>query len=242
MVLPMPAGTMGPQMQGPLPEGSRSRIKKCVMVMIVSFVAKLIAGTFLFGPFIVLSASLNLLLNTLIGIFMLSDDVHLGKIHAYLMRSCFRSCEQNCQTGLSCLMPFVMCNFITVIMDILFGNTFSLISSSMPIIFKPESWPNLSFGVFFSIFVFSSLFAIIAQIVAMYAGWAVMKDIGGFDGGGGGAFGGPQNAGGGYQPPSYQPSQPAQQQGSRPGFAASRPPQQQTFQPFGGAGHTLGSR
>lgn len=248
MVVPMPAGAMGAPMSGPLPDTFRKRIKGSVTVMIISLVAKLISGSFLFGPFVILSSSLNLILNTIIGIFLMSDDTHLGKLHRSLMRTCFSSCEQQCQgqNGMNCLMPFVLCNFITVIMDVIFGNTFTLITSGIPVVMKPESWPNLFFGIFFTLFVLGTATALLAQVCAMYFGWKAYKEVAGIDGGLGGGLGG---AGGSYAPPSYRPAGPApgsqpsaQQQGMRPGGGMASRPQQQSFQPFGGAGHTLGSK
>merc|ERR1719413_34741 len=103
MVIPIgggggdPLAGGGPLIGPPSPELQRrlKRIKVCLIFLILSLIAKLTAGILLepsnaLGP---ISSCLSLLLETMIGIFLLKDDRLFGPIHACILRTCCAGCQ-----------------------------------------------------------------------------------------------------------------------------------------------------
>lgn len=232
-------------LQGPPPpemEAEFLKVKYCLKAMIGSMLAKLAAGTFVFGLVQTLSSCLNLGLNTLLGIFLLRDDASLGKIYTFLMTHCFQSCGPACTGGMGCLFPFVLCNLITVVLDVLLGPTLIILFKEVPLLTKPDQWTSLLEWLVNLVFTVASASALVAQACAAYFGWQAYKvatasmlgsdqpymPLGGGQqlGGGGGApaaQGGFRPPGGSYRPPPHRQA-----------------PTQQDFKPFSGQGQRLG--
>lgn len=170
--------------------------------------------------------SLNLILNTVMGIFLLRDDPSMARIYQFLITTCCSMCAEQCGGGLSCLLPFVICNVITVVLQILLNGVIQFLIKGFQDLANPSQWPNSIFGFAFGLYFISVLAALVAQIAGSYIGWQaykVVRDSGvtqsGGDWGGGQASGG----GGAVQAPARE---------SRPAS---------NFQPFTGGGQRLGS-
>ncbi|CAL1156024.1 unnamed protein product [Cladocopium goreaui] len=121
----IPIGGMGVPLMGPPPPEVAHRfrvIKYSILILILCTIGELIAGILggAFGQMLV--SSLNLILNALIGVWMLKDDSTIGRIYAFLGRSCCKPCTEQCQGGLTCLMPFIICNLITVLLGLILNN------------------------------------------------------------------------------------------------------------------------
>lgn len=241
MVIPV-GGGMG--MQGPPPpelQAEFQRVKVCLLAMIASMMVKLASGTLLYGFLQVLSSCLNLGLNTLMGIFLLRDDHSIGKIYQFLMNNCFQSCGQMCTGGMGCLVPFVLCNFITVVLDLLLGPTLIIVIKEVPLLLHPAEWASPVAWLENLAFTLSAFSALAAQGAAAYFGWQAYKvaassflgpDVPYMPLGPGQQLGGGQppapsrsGGGGGYVPPTVRQA-----------------PAAQPFQPFSGQGQRLGGR
>ncbi|CAJ1401349.1 unnamed protein product, partial [Effrenium voratum] len=166
-------------------------------------------------------SSLNLFLNTLIGIWLLKDDALIGRTYNFLGRTCCGPCTEQCQGGLTCLMPFILCNLLTVTLSLILNNDIGM----MIALFK-----NMQNAVtFYDAFVYllwlvSALGAILAQVLGSIYGYLAYREIrdSGVTSSGG-------DWGGGY------PQAREEAREARPAAPASN------FQAFAGSGQRLGS-
>lgn len=229
-------------MLGPPPPEVASQFKKikyCVILMIFSTLMRLIAGGLLLGFLKVIMTSMNLLLNTVIGIFLLRDDRDIGRIHQLLINSCCSTCHEQCDGSLRCLMPFVICLVVTVLLDLLQGEVVFVCQ----LLADPKLWAASAsaHNMLIIVWAISAPTAFVSQTLGAFFGWQAFKELRGADPGA--ALGGNL---GGYAPPPFRPAGDAV--GVRPsdGLAAvgsqalRGAPAQHTFKPFSGQGQRLG--
>lgn len=233
MVIPM--GGMGvPLMGPPTPELQPrfQKIKLCMLVLMAALLGKFIGASMLGMFILVVSGSLNVVLNVVFGIFLLNDDPTFRPMYECLMRTFCSSCADQCQGGLSCLMSFMICNLITVVLNVLLGN--------------PSDWQFAYVGFHemtvksglelaaWGIFTLSVVATTVAQLLASWHAWQAYKlardSAAGSQGGGEWAA----NSGGGGS--AYQ-GRDDQGRQDRPMAPAS---QATGFVPFGGGGNRLG--
>lgn len=145
--------------------------------MMFSIFCQVISGILLNRLWSALLGSLNLILISIIGSFLMNDDPTLGKVYQFVMKTCLQSCQDQCQGGMNCLLPFILCNVITAVMDIILngviGNIISLFSqlTTLP--------PDTAVGAV--IFLVASVCALTAQIVGAvygYLAYRAAKDLG----------------------------------------------------------------
>eukprot|EP00435_Cladocopium_sp_Y103_P033026 s1787_g8.t1 len=176
-IMVIPIGGMGVPLMGPPPPEVAHRfrvIKYSILILILCTIGELVAGILggAFGQMLV--SSLNLILNALIGVWMLKDDATIGRIYAFLGRSCCKPCTEQCQGGLTCLMPFIICNLITVLLGLILNNDIGEIIGA----FKAM----LNSVTFYEAFVFMLLFAstvgaLLSQVVGCIYGYLAYREI-----------------------------------------------------------------
>eukprot|EP00928_Gymnodinium_smaydae_P073256 TRINITY_DN56495_c0_g1_i2.p1 TRINITY_DN56495_c0_g1~~TRINITY_DN56495_c0_g1_i2.p1 ORF type:complete len:263 (-),score=46.28 TRINITY_DN56495_c0_g1_i2:31-720(-) len=226
MVIPLPAGSMGTPMMGPPPAEVAGRfqvIKYCVMGMIAGLLGQLVWGALVGKLSNAIWSSLNLLLNTVIGIFLLRDDPQIGRIYKFLVTTICQACGDQCGGGMSCLMTFVLCNAITVVMNLLLDNVLGALIAASQTLFTVGLGPYDA-TVVMLLFV-SLLVSLVSQILGAWNGWKAYTTVrdSGVTASGGGEWGGS----GGY-PTAAERGQ-AREARPAPGF-----------QPFSGGGNRLG--
>eukprot|EP00933_Yihiella_yeosuensis_P064314 TRINITY_DN67662_c0_g1_i1.p1 TRINITY_DN67662_c0_g1~~TRINITY_DN67662_c0_g1_i1.p1 ORF type:complete len:209 (-),score=22.76 TRINITY_DN67662_c0_g1_i1:40-576(-) len=175
-----------------------------------------------------ISQSFNILLNTVIGIFLLKDDPQIGRIYRFLVTTCCQMCGDACPGGMPCLMSFMICNLITVVFALLGGNVQACVAA-----YKQMANSVVFFDAFvFFLYLVSLAGSLISQTVGCiyackaYNEMQAMSDLSqGFSGGGG--FGG-----GGMVNPAARDRDDAPARESQPARG---------FVPFQGGGQTLGS-
>merc|ERR1719203_781290 len=123
MVIPL--GGMGPPLLGPPPSSLAHRFRQmkfCVLVLFGCVVGALI-GALMLGQSVLtqLINSFNVILNGVFGIFLLKDDPQMERVYTFLVTTICQSCQDQCPTGMQCLLPFVMVNAMTVVLNILLG-------------------------------------------------------------------------------------------------------------------------
>eukprot|EP00747_Dinoflagellata_sp_TGD_P040607 gnl/TRDRNA2_/TRDRNA2_140973_c0_seq1.p1 gnl/TRDRNA2_/TRDRNA2_140973_c0~~gnl/TRDRNA2_/TRDRNA2_140973_c0_seq1.p1 ORF type:complete len:257 (-),score=33.23 gnl/TRDRNA2_/TRDRNA2_140973_c0_seq1:3-773(-) len=253
MVIPLSAGGGGGGMplMGPPPESLRprfKRIKVCVIIMIISMITKFIGGCFLYGPTNTIIDSLNIILNSVVGIYLLKDDPHclLGGAYRCLTTTICQLCnEQMCPGGMTCLLPFMIMNLITVALDILLNQVVQNMIADTKLVIQREYWTDLNKlllkSIPFVIYAVSTFFSYLGQLVGAWHAWKAHQQaqaLGIFAAAGGGDWADDDAAGGsgGYAGGNAQ-AVPAE----RPAAGGPvRPPAQQNFVPFGGTGQRLG--
>jgi len=235
-------GGMGAPMMGPPPaelEGRFKILKLCVLGMLGGTAVRILTSFFLpLSPGQVILASLNIILNTIIGIFMLKYDPLIGRMHNFLVTTCCRSCDESCGGGMSCLMTFVLCNAMTIFFDVLLNGIIGWIIHMIGAVFDPSQWTSSIFGFMLGLNVLAVIVAYVAQIVGAVQGFMAWRQAQAFGvtaqqgewGSGGQGGGGPFMGGGGRGYPAAREDAPARE--ARPA---------QNFQPFGGSGNRLGS-
>merc|ERR1719436_63440 len=87
--------------------------------MLIAMVGKLFAALLVDQFSNALAGSLNLMLNCVVGIFLLNEDEHLKQAYDFMVRTCFSPCHDQCNGGMSCLVTFAICCCITVFLDVL---------------------------------------------------------------------------------------------------------------------------
>lgn len=221
----IPIGGFGTPMSGPPPPELAGRfkvIKLCILLMIGSVIAKLFGGILLNVAFSQAVNSLNLILNTVIGIWLLRDDPKIGQIYAFLVRTCCQMCAEQCQGGMTCLMPFIISNLITVVLDLFsgiiqqLGHYFNIISSGMM-----DGVRQLGL----IIFTLAAFVALVAQGVGVFQGFMAYREARDL---------GTSSRPGEWAPQSYPAAREMNQQTEAPSRAAPK------FQAFQGAGNRLG--
>mmetsp|Transcript_47063 Transcript_47063/g.102414 ORF Transcript_47063/g.102414 Transcript_47063/m.102414 type:complete len:237 (-) Transcript_47063:117-827(-) len=184
MVIPIPAGgaggLFGQPLSGPAPPELRHRfsiIKKCVYAMCASMCGKFLVGLLLGQPLSFLSSSLNLLLNTVIGIFLLYDDENLKHVYNFMMNTCCSPCQEQCQgrAGMSCLLTFVFSNLITVVLDIFLNDVLQTIINGFGIIFDGKIQRPVD-RIAFTLYIVSATVAFVAQTIGAWQGWEAHKE------------------------------------------------------------------
>eukprot|EP00439_Symbiodinium_sp_Y106_P056694 s2379_g7.t5 len=193
MVIPIPGG-MGTPLMGPPPAIVAQKfkiIKACIVIMIVCTCGQLLAGALLGQLGDALLSSLNLILNTFIGIWMLKDDPLIGKIFDFLARtghslpilnnsssrnipSCCGSCAEQCQGGMTCLMPFIICNIITVLLQIILSSEIQLIIRDFKVMLNAVSFYD-AFRVW--LLLVSTVGALLAQIIGSIYGYLAYREV-----------------------------------------------------------------
>uniref|UniRef100_A0A7S1AVP2 Uncharacterized protein n=1 Tax=Noctiluca scintillans TaxID=2966 RepID=A0A7S1AVP2_NOCSC len=173
MVIPM--GGMGTPMVGPPPAELQHRfriIRLCILAMVFSIFCQVIAGILLNRLWAALLESLNVILISIIGSFLMNDDPTLGKVYQFFMQTCLQSCQDQCQGGMSCLLPFILCNVITAVLNIILNgvigniiNIFRQLSTLAPVNFVGAV-----------IFLVASIVALTAQIVGAVYGYLAYRD------------------------------------------------------------------
>jgi len=175
----IPIGSIGTPLFGPPPPELASRfevIKACVLVMMASLAAKLLVGLVEGKVVYVLTASFNLIIEIVVGIFLLSYDEHLGPVYNFLVTTCCSQCREQCQGGMNCLLVFVIFNFVTVLFDVLLYNALSRISAGVQLLTKSVTWQDPSQGLACLLLVLSSMAALLAQTVGMYYGFKAFNE------------------------------------------------------------------
>lgn len=226
----IPIGGIGASMPpGPFPQAVEKRakvIKICVLSMIAGTIGELIAGLLLGMFFNVLSNSLNLVMSTLVGIWLLKHDPLIGQIHSFFARTCCATCEEQgqCGGGCSCLVPFIASNIIAVLLNVLMGGEIQELQKEYNILVAAGS--TTVFGLKIGLFFISTLMTLVAQIAGSVAAYLAYRDIRdmGLNVTQGDPDWQPYRQGGGTQVRDVTPS---------------APPQQQRL--FEGAGNRLGS-
>merc|ERR1719329_410719 len=89
--------------------------------MIGGTIGQIIAGIMLGIGFKMIGSCISVIINSLFGIWLLRYDEHFGRIHNFFVTTCCQDCEQQCGGGMSCLMPFVFTNVITLVIRIFGG-------------------------------------------------------------------------------------------------------------------------
>lgn len=237
MVIPM--GSMGPPLMGPPPAELARHfkvMKYCVLTMIASMCTKFMVWCLVpeIGAMKVVVNSFNLILNTIVGIFLLRDDPLIGRVHQFLARTCCQTCDQSCGGGMNCLMTFALCNAITALMDLLLNNMIGFTIEGVRTILNPSEWPAGIYGFELSIFILATIAGYAAQTVAAVYGFLAYRRaqaLGTTATPGSGSWGGGGYGGGAQYPPAREDPGAAPQREARPG---------PNFQPFGGSGQRLG--
>lgn len=261
MVIPIGGGGpgMAMPMMGPPPAELMPRFKKikaCLIVLIISLFVKFLFGLLINWQsiFWIVWSCLNPILNTVIGIFLLKDDLLFGRVHKCLVGTFCASCADQCQGGMSCLCTWFFCNMITALFALLplpdSDTDMTLIINGFQNLSQPSTWPSNAWVVEYSFFLAATIFALLAQIVGAYQGWMAyrmaseMAPTGGDwgDAGGGGGYGDPY---GGYPQAQQRMADPESGGGGGrfgTGGGAPAPGRQspQAFQPFQGSGQRLG--
>jgi len=211
--------------------------------MIASTVLRLMAGALMGRPYSMLASSFNLILNTVVGIFLLYDDEHLGPLYRFMMQTCCQPCADQCRGGMSCLMAFVLCNLITVVMDVLLNGVVQMIIQGFDMLLEHEAAGSASHRLAFALYLVSVTGALVSQAIGTWQGWKAYQEaqtigvsvVAGQEGwgtppppaaGGGGNF---WSGGRGGRQRDQEMEEPPRQQRPAQGFTA-----------FSGSGHRLG--
>ncbi|CAK0845362.1 unnamed protein product [Prorocentrum cordatum] len=236
----IPIGGIGTPLAGPPPPEVWPRfqvIKKCVFVMMACVCFQIIASIMLnMSASEVIFAPLNLVLNTVIGIFLLRDDPQVVQIYQFLATTCCSWCSEQCGGGMSCLVTFIACNLIMVVFDVLFNHIISFfIDGFKTLTDGAQQWPNQYFGFAFALYMVAKLGAFLAEIVGSWHGYKAYREAqnsGVTSSGGdwGRSSGGSALSGGTMPLARDQPDAPARESRPAPGF-----------QPFSGGGNRLDS-
>jgi len=213
-------------------------IKYCVIVMMASLFGKILGNIVMAEASVgsILTDLINIGLNTVVGVFLLRDDPDMARIYHCLMTTVCSVCGEQCGSGgaMSCLMPFMIMNALTVVIALLLNNAIPDIISGLKTLFSPQLWQSSYWGFGFMLFFVSYVAVLVAETVGTVFAYKVYKqardDFSGVQASGGGSWG---QGGPGQQARMMRRNDDEE---SRP--AAPAPSR---FQPFGGSGQTLGS-
>jgi len=178
MVIPLIG--LGTPMAGPPPAELQHWfriIRVCILAMVFSIICEIVAGILLNKLGTSFFESLNLILNTIIGCFLLNEDPTFGKVYQLFMQTCLQSCQESCQGGMNCLLPFIVSNLLTVVVAILFTSRLQNITGLFSVISSLP--PDTAVGAV--IFLVASVVALTAQIVGAvygYLSYRAAKDLG----------------------------------------------------------------
>lgn len=164
MVIPLPAGI---QLAGPPPPELQHRfyvLKHVVFALMLSLVLNFVVGVM--ADFVMaLKISLNLIILCLTGIFLMNDDEHLRPAYNFMMTTCCQGCQEQCQGGVSCLVPFGGLCFLTFVMDVLVGQLGTVYTLCVGIIIGKIRNPLLI------IHLLSSVISFLARVVGSWYCW-----------------------------------------------------------------------
>lgn len=212
----------------------------------------------------------NLLLNVMIGIWLLKDDITIKKTYDFLTARCCYQCGQGCPGGMSCLLVYGIINFVEVVVSILrclekwsevwCVSTFVAglsdfigsedLASTEKLMMLLFFLYNVAYIVMHIAMVVTTIYTYQAFKMAMELGLGQDPMMLGGAGGDGPLLGGAAGMNR-FAPPPSRPPQGGQSNRST-GQSSYRPPgpssmrtgaapQQQRFVPFSGQGHSLGS-
>eukprot|EP00747_Dinoflagellata_sp_TGD_P033306 gnl/TRDRNA2_/TRDRNA2_136535_c3_seq1.p1 gnl/TRDRNA2_/TRDRNA2_136535_c3~~gnl/TRDRNA2_/TRDRNA2_136535_c3_seq1.p1 ORF type:complete len:255 (-),score=43.19 gnl/TRDRNA2_/TRDRNA2_136535_c3_seq1:101-775(-) len=208
------------------------KIKGCCIVLIIAMVFKFLIGCALQGGANALLDSFNILFNVIIGIFLLRDDPTFTPAYNFMMTTCCQGCADQCQGGMSCLLTFVICNVINVVLDILLNGAVQRIVAGFEVMFNPANWMNNPIPtIILSTWVIALFSSYVAQSLGAWHAWQAYKTVRDFG----------VTATGGDWRRSNGDNMPSSGGGYAREMTPSAPPAQQSFQPFQGTGNRLGS-
>eukprot|EP00927_Polykrikos_kofoidii_P040210 TRINITY_DN34413_c0_g1_i1.p1 TRINITY_DN34413_c0_g1~~TRINITY_DN34413_c0_g1_i1.p1 ORF type:complete len:239 (-),score=22.71 TRINITY_DN34413_c0_g1_i1:121-837(-) len=188
MVIPL---DMAPGLFGPPPPELLSRFVKirwCVLMMIFSVVGRLTAGIIFGHVFVAIASSSNLLMNTFVGVSLLRYDPYIGQLYSLGANTLCAICADLCESGMSCLHAFVLCNLATVVLDVLTSNALPLAVVGL------ADWPHAS-RVFcdkagapkgsafdecsagLMVFIISTFCGLVSQSIAAFHGWRALEQV-----------------------------------------------------------------
>uniref|UniRef100_A0A7S0ZML2 Uncharacterized protein n=1 Tax=Noctiluca scintillans TaxID=2966 RepID=A0A7S0ZML2_NOCSC len=173
MVIPLIG--FGTPMAGPPPAELQHRfriIRVCILAMVFSIICLIVAGILLNRLGTSFFESLNLILNTIIGSFLMNEDPALGKVYKFFMQTCLQSCQEPCQGGMNCLLPFIVSNLITVVVAMVFTSDLQNITGLFSVM---SSLPPVTI-VGAVIFLAASVVALTAQMVGAVYGYLAYKE------------------------------------------------------------------
>eukprot|EP00929_Paragymnodinium_shiwhaense_P101816 TRINITY_DN65000_c0_g1_i1.p1 TRINITY_DN65000_c0_g1~~TRINITY_DN65000_c0_g1_i1.p1 ORF type:complete len:230 (+),score=24.09 TRINITY_DN65000_c0_g1_i1:74-763(+) len=227
----IPIGGMGTPLMGPPTAEMQprfSKIKLALQIMIGGLLGRLFAALFLQMFTNELYISSALIFDILIGVWLLKDDDQIGRIYGFLMRTCCSPCAEQCQGqgGLGCLLSFVICNCITVAMDVILNGLLGKVFAEISLVTRPGLSPLD--GIFLALHVTCMTATTVGQVFGAWHSWQgykMARDSGVT------ATGGDWGSSGGTAY-NVRPSAAQAMQGG---------PAQQNFQPFEGSGNRLGS-
>lgn len=226
----IPIGGMGMPIMGPPPEEVQGSLK---MLRHATVVLMCFCGGRLMFSFMVpgllsydISATLNIIINILFGIFLFKDDPCMSGVYQRLATTCCQPCDEQCQGGMACLMPYGISCCIFAVLD-LFQN-FSMVNA---ILSQTPSMALVGYA-------FCVLGSVIDEFIIAYLCYRIYKRLRALTEGGGLMMGGPQGGGGmggGAPYNANAPSAPPQELQAREARPAPG------FVPFSGGGQRLGS-
>eukprot|EP00931_Biecheleriopsis_adriatica_P098226 TRINITY_DN72168_c0_g1_i1.p1 TRINITY_DN72168_c0_g1~~TRINITY_DN72168_c0_g1_i1.p1 ORF type:complete len:243 (+),score=45.50 TRINITY_DN72168_c0_g1_i1:56-730(+) len=222
----IPIGGMGVPLMGPPPASVAPKfkiIKYCILGMMACIVGQLLCGVLLGQIVQSLLNSLNLILNTVIGIWLLKDDPTIARVYDFLARTCCGPCAEQCQGGMNCLMSFIICNVITVVLSVLLDGSIQYVIHSFSIMLNAVDFYD---AFILWLLLASTAGALVAQIVGSVYAWLAYKEVRDS----GVTMSGGDWASGGTAYPQARDVEPA-----RPARPAAN------FTPFQGGGNRLGS-
>lgn len=152
MVIPIP-NSGPPLLPGPPPEALEGRfksIKSCIELLCIFVITSLVGTILLKLPFIAELWNLcNGIFVVLIGVFLLSSDPRMRPIHEWLLNHCCRPLIPNneCPSGMQCLMPFMMINCLNLGLSLLFvSSDIEYTVTYFKNLFNPPAWGDTIFG------------------------------------------------------------------------------------------------
>lgn len=229
MVIPIPGGLGGPNLNGPIPgelAHRRRMIKLCVFALCACLAGKIIVAILLAKPTMI-GSSINIALTAIIGIFLLNDDLHFKPVYDFMMQTCCQGCADQCQGGLTCLMAWGITNAINVFCDIFLSDQITHILKGFPSVFSPDNNRGATFTAAMFLLLCSYTASLIAQTVGAFQAWRVQQEVRGLSEGFAGT------------PGNWSQEQNEPQANASSGWGLSMAPAQ-NFQVFSGGGHRLG--
>jgi len=166
MVIPMPALPVFAGAPPPEVQEQWIRLKWSVVGMIVFGTGRLIFAAISGVLAVDMMGLLSLFISIVMGAFIFKDDEHLSKVYGCLASSICQVCAEGGQSGMQCLMPFLMVTGMNALFDFLLR--FRLLSV-MP------------FGLFLG-------GTLASEFAAVFFAWQIFSFLRGQSGGGGGSF------------------------------------------------------
>jgi len=152
------------------------RIKICVLLMIGSTCGQVIFGSLAGLGFFsaVLPDAINILLNTLVGIWLFRHDDLIGQIHEFLARTCCQPCGEQCPGGMNCLMTFCYCNAITLVLAVLLNGS-QLAGEISNMLKAPRTGDPRA--IILGLYCFSCVLGFVAQLAGAIFAYLTYKEL-----------------------------------------------------------------